>query len=164
MARLGMAKIKFTVVASAMLLSGCATQLTWQRRAGLDHFVGRTQDELVASLGAPDRSWVAGGVAYAGYASRRAALVPGIPGGLQPGTDAPNGPFVAQDGCTTIFRMIGQRVQAWSLQGNSCFVAEAPPVSQFAGNYAGQWGAGHTTGFVTNRRVQEDPTPGRSVV
>lgn len=159
-----MIKFGFILLGSALILSACATQLTWQHRAGLDHFVGRTQDELVAALGPPDRRWAEDGVDYAAYVSRSDERLPGIQGGHQRGTDAPAASFVAQDACMTTFRIIGQRVDAWSLRGDACFIAEEPHVSQYAANYAGEWAPGHTSGFVTNRRVQEDPTPGRSVV
>ena len=47
------ARFGFMVAATAALLSGWATQVAWQRRAGLDHFVGRPRDEFASSLGPP---------------------------------------------------------------------------------------------------------------
>ncbi|HBK05015.1 MAG TPA: hypothetical protein DDZ81_04040 [Acetobacteraceae bacterium] len=117
------------VLLLAAAVAGCTGGLA-ARQAELSQWVGRSETELVAAMGAPNRFYDSGGMKFLTYEDRRTEIIPGTPyfGGF--------GPFGYGDGfgpygggfpptattlvCDTTFTVAGNIVQGFSLRGNAC--------------------------------------------
>jgi hypothetical protein len=114
-------------ILAASLLSGCATELTFRRRASLDFFVGKDRSEVVALLGEPTSISREDGKELLVYDRSVKKWVSGEP-------DARNelfvtlAPWVYDSRCETTFRLAGGRVEAWRLNGNDCRNQPFPPM------------------------------------
>jgi hypothetical protein len=115
-----------------VVLCGCATDLTWRRREGLDYFVGKQSEALTAALGPPTKSWTTGGVVYLAYRYQGDEWLPGEPAERNPYTNQPEGPGVISTNCTTTFRVTVGKISAWSLNGNACREPPYPPVQPYS--------------------------------
>jgi hypothetical protein len=113
-------------------LCGCATTVTWRQRQGLDYFVGKTSEGLLASLGAPTRTWSLMGSHYIAYDYDAKLLVPAEPGARDPNTGFRLRPWVDHRHCSTVFEVQQDRVIAWSLDGDSCRDAPFPRLDSVA--------------------------------
>ena len=108
------------VVMLAGWLGGC-TGLLETRRSELTQWVGRPEIELAAAMGAPNRTYDAGGMKFLTYEERRVEVVPGSYDGFGPfwyGGGFP--PTTTTLVCDTTFTVAGGVVRAFSLRGNAC--------------------------------------------
>lgn len=125
------------VAASALALglSSCAFPTREAFDTQMAAFVGRSEAELVAALGVPDRTHEAGGLRFLEYERRRVVGTPagtagfgrfGWPYGYGFGY---GGTFVDTRECNTTFTLRGGRVERFSRRGNDCraYPGELPP-------------------------------------
>jgi hypothetical protein len=154
-------RVLLGAVAAIGMLSGCATDISWRQRDGLDHFVGQPAQILSASLGPPTTGWSSPDGSFVAYTYDAKQWHPGEPGTRDPYTNQPRGPWIGEATCRTIFKLQAGRVVAWSLKGNACNTAPFPPVGQFAAyglKHPGSSSVQEMTGF------EDDPHTARSVV
>jgi hypothetical protein len=108
-------------IAFTALAAGCANQLA-QRQAELAQWVGKPETNLVGIMGAPTRSYEAGGMKFLTYEDQRVEIVPGSPyygaGPFRYGGGIP--PNAITLVCETTFTIAGGVVRAFSLRGNAC--------------------------------------------
>lgn len=104
---------------AALLLQACETRQGFERRMGV--YVGRTEAELVASLGVPARTYDVGNIRFLQY-ERRRILVDSYPGW---GWRWAGGVDVQALDCATTFEILDGRVATFTSRGNDC-VATAP--------------------------------------
>ena len=102
-----------------VLISGCATELTFRRREALDAFIGKDRATVVAQLGNPTQDGVQAGRELLIYDDNGLRWNPGEPG-TRTGDNIPIGPWVEKTHCSTTFRLSDGHVDAWRLQGNDC--------------------------------------------
>jgi len=114
-------------VALAMLLSGCATELTFRRREALDSFVGRDRAQVITRLGQPTRISQQDGQELLTYDDHELKWMQGEPG-TRNSDNIPIGPWVAKTTCSTTFRLSGGHVDAWRLDGDDCRNPQFPPM------------------------------------
>jgi hypothetical protein len=130
---------------AATLLSGCATYISGQQRAGLDYFVGKPTEALVNGLGPPTHTWQSGDTGYTAYTYKTPVRIPSEPGFIQPGTDAKSTAWIDTDACTATFMSRHGVVQAWRLTDDACRTASMPGLVPFAERYTQAaltpWGA-----------------------
>jgi hypothetical protein len=115
---------RFWLLAVTALAAGCANGLA-ERQAALGVWVGKPETELLGIMGAPTRSYDAGGMTFLTYEDRRLEIVPGAPYpypyGLGPfGYGGGFPPTAATLVCDTTFTVAGGIVRAFSLRGNAC--------------------------------------------
>ena len=122
---------RFGIVLLASALAGCAGGLA-ERQAELRQWIGRSETELVAAMGAPNRTYDSGGMKFLTYEDRRTDVIPGTPffGGFGPfGYDDGFGTFGYGGGfpptvttlvCDTTFAVADHVVRSFSLRGNAC--------------------------------------------
>ncbi|HEY0182894.1 MAG TPA: hypothetical protein VGC09_08820 [Rhodopila sp.] len=118
---------RFHLVVLLGLVAGCTNELA-ARQAQLAQWVGRPETDLVGLMGAPTRTYEAGGMKFLTYDDRRVEIVPGSPY-FVPGPFGP-GPFWYGGGgfpptamtleCNTTFTVAEGVVRAYSLRGNAC--------------------------------------------
>jgi hypothetical protein len=104
---------------SMLLLSGCATELTFRRREALDSFIGKDRAQVVARLGPPSRVTQENGRELLVYDDHELQWMQGEPG-TRNSDNIPIGPWVSNNRCSTTFRLNGAMVDAWRLDGNNC--------------------------------------------
>jgi hypothetical protein len=110
------------VVFATGCLTGCAGGLA-ERQAELTQWVGQPESQLVAALGAPQRTYDDNGMKFLTYEDvHLEQLEPSGPFYFGPGPAAPTGfgGRVAAEVCDTTFTVAGGVVKAFSLQGNGC--------------------------------------------
>jgi hypothetical protein len=103
------------------MLAGCAGELA-ERQAELAHWIGQPETQLVAAMGAPNRSYDSGGIKFLTYEDVYVQ-------------DGPSGPYyfgpdpAALPGysglryttvCDTTFTVANGIVQAFSFRGDGC--------------------------------------------
>jgi hypothetical protein len=142
-------------------LGGCATTVTWRQREGLDYFVGRSNQALLSSLGTPTRAWPLKGSQYIAYDYDRNVWVAGEPGARDPNSGAPLGPWVEHRKCSTVFKLQGDQVIAWSLEGNACRDTPFPNLTPFSST---QIAKAAITGIQSVTQFPDDPFTGSSTV
>jgi len=106
----------------AGLLAGCTDGLA-VRQAQLAQWVGRPETDLVGMMGAPSRSYEAGGMKFLTWEDWRVEIVPGAPYGFGPWPYGYGGGFPPTTQtlvCDTTFTIGGGVVRAFSLRGNAC--------------------------------------------
>ena len=112
---------------AALGLAGCVTKVTLPQRQALDSLVGKSQAALVAEIGKPTAAHATPGGLELGYAYRSITLQADEIG-------APDNPeltlrnharFVTHS-CDTVFRIAGDRVVAWSVNGSDCWQSPYP--------------------------------------
>ena len=111
-----------TVLLLIVLLAGC-TNGAAVRQSELSHWVGRPETELAAAMGAPNRSYDAGGMKFLTYEERRIEIVPGD--GFEPGFGwfgygGGFPPAATTLVCDTTFTVAGGVVRGFSFRGNAC--------------------------------------------
>jgi hypothetical protein len=147
-------------VLATILLSGCATELTFRRREALDHFVGKDRAFVENRLGTPTSVTQQGGSLLLNYAHDEEKWYPG-----QPHSRSTDGgamvPWVADSQCTTTFRLDAGRVDAWKLEGNDCR-AQTFPLA--ASNISGALEATEHEGVDAAANFPHDTYTARSAV
>jgi hypothetical protein len=113
------------ITLASLLLSGCATELTFRRREALDYFVGKDQAFVLARLGPPARTVQSNGAALLVYDQHAEIWVPGTPL-VRNDLGLPINPYVYRATCTTTFRVAAGRVDAWRLDGDNCRASQFP--------------------------------------
>lgn len=100
-----------------LLLQGCATRQGFEARMG--QYVGRPEQDLVASLGVPVRSFQVGNRNFLQYERRHITAEAG------PGWGWRGGVSVETWDCATTFEIVAGRVASFTSRGNDC-IATAP--------------------------------------
>jgi hypothetical protein len=132
-----MKKVAKTVaVASVLALVGCAYPNP-QHVAAMNALVGKSESDVVRTLGVPSRTIDTGGHRYLAYSRSRIETIPGDPG-FGPGWGGWGGwgggwgygywgggwggfpPEIVQRDCETTFDLENGVVQSWSFRGNNC--------------------------------------------
>jgi len=115
-------KLHFRMAVSVLavfVISGCATQITFRRREALDNFVGLDRATVIDKLGAPTRVIAQNNIEFLAYDEHTERWIAG-----RPGTSSPDnrsyGPWVKDSNCSTVFRIAGGKIDAWSVDGNDC--------------------------------------------
>lgn len=106
----------------AGLLAGCVDGVA-NRQAQLSMWVGKPETELVGIMGAPSRTYEAGGMKFLTYEERHVEIVPGTPYYFGPGQFWNGGgfpPTATTLVCDTTFTIGAGVVRAYSLRGNAC--------------------------------------------
>lgn len=110
------------VIGVAIVAAGCTDRLV-QRQSELAQWVGRPETELAGAMGAPSRTYEAGGMKFLTYEDRRIEIVPGSPSYYGAGPFGYGGgfpPTATTLVCATTFSIGGGVVRAFSLRGNAC--------------------------------------------
>jgi hypothetical protein len=109
------------VAVLAGVVGACSGGLA-ARQAELAGWVGKPETALVGTMGAPTRSYEAGGMKFLTYDERRVQIVPGTPfwgpGPYWYGGGFP--PVATTLECDTTFTVADGVVRAFSLRGNAC--------------------------------------------
>ena len=110
--------------AAALALAACQTGPSPQRIAFLNTLIGRSETDLVRTLGVPNRSVETGGHKFLAYRQQDVTVLPGWNAYPYPwwgwgGFGAVSGEVVVNT-CETTFELADSRVLRWSLRGNSC--------------------------------------------
>jgi len=142
-------------------LGGCATNITWRQREGLDFFVAKSDKDLVATLGQPTRSWQLSDAHYVAYDYAANAWVPGEPGVRDAFTGVASGPWIDHRTCSTTFKIQKSNVVAWSLDGNACLDAPYPLVKPYASRAIAN---AEPSGVPALTQFPDDPFTARSSV
>ena len=110
-----------TLPALALLLAGCVDYVP-TRQAELTQFVGKSEAQLVQSIGLPTRIYETGGSKFLAYDQVRTVVDAGSPGwgwgwgwGWFP-------PAVYSYGCETTFQVRDAVVQSFSFYGRGCSI------------------------------------------
>jgi hypothetical protein len=103
------------------LLGGCASGLA-VRQQELTHWVGQPEGDLLAAMGAPNRSYDSGAMKVLTYEETHIEQGPSGPYYFGPGPGAINGfsGRVYSSFCDTTFTITGGVVRAFSLRGDGC--------------------------------------------
>ena len=101
------------------LLGGCADRLA-ERQARLTPLIGRSEAELVRTLGVPTRAYETEGVKYLAYEERRVDIQPFFPAYPYAPPFGFNQPQVVNAVCETTFSISGGVVRIFVLRGNAC--------------------------------------------
>ena len=116
-------------IALLLLLAACDPYALQRREAALTRFVGKTEPELVRSLGVPTRSFETGGRRFLAYDEGSVDIVSPLEPWRPPGFGwggfgwGYGGGFPAQAVqllCETTFEVAAGRVIGFSLRGNAC--------------------------------------------
>ncbi len=110
----------------ALAAAGCATGPTLEQR--LLPFVGRSEGDLVAALGVPERTYEVEGRKFLTFEDRRSYIVAGSYPPLYPGYGYGRfgyGPLFTPPGyvvrtCEITFAVRGGRVESFSFRGDGC--------------------------------------------
>jgi hypothetical protein len=146
---------------ATVAIGGCSTTVTWRQREGLDYFVGKTDQSLLGSLGAPTRVWSQQRTRYISYDYEAHLWIPGEPGLRDPNSGVPLGPWVDHRKCSTVFELQNAKVIAWSLDGDACRDAPFPWVKPFA---LSQMVKAEGAGIQSVTQFPDDPFTGSSTV
>jgi hypothetical protein len=103
------------------MLAGCTGELA-ERQAELAHWVGQPEAQLVAAMGAPNRSYDSGGMKFLTYEDVYVQEGPTGPYYFGPGPAAPTGFSGVRYTtiCDTTFTVADGVVKAFSFRGNGC--------------------------------------------
>ncbi len=109
------------VVLGVGLLAGCSNGLA-VRQAELTHWVGQPETDLLAAMGAPNRSYDSGTLKFLTYEELHFEQGPGGPYYFGPGPAAINGfgGRITASVCDTTFTVASGVVRAFSLRGDGC--------------------------------------------
>lgn len=110
------------VLLLAGALTGCTSGIA-ERQVELTQWVGRPEIELVAAMGAPNRTYQTGGMKFLTYEDKRVEVVSGMPyfEGYGPfGYEGEFPPTTTTLVCDTTFSVSGNVVRGFSLRGNDC--------------------------------------------
>ena len=122
---------KIMSVAAVLALAGCAYPNA-QHVAAMNALVGKSETDVVKTLGVPSRAIETGGHKYLAYSRSKIETIPGDYG-FGPGWGWGWGhwgggwggwggfpPEIVQRDCETTFDMVNGVVQSWSFRGNDC--------------------------------------------
>jgi hypothetical protein len=109
------------MVVLTMPLIGCGGGLA-TRQAELTHWVGQPESDLLAAMGAPNRSYDSGAMKFLTYEETHIDQGPSGPYYFGPGPAAINGfgGRIYSSFCDTTFTVTGGVVRAFSLRGDGC--------------------------------------------
>ncbi len=112
---------------SLLLLLGCRSERQFQQAA--ESWIGRSEGELIQSLGVPDRSHKYGASTYLEYHYGSSVEMPGLPPAYTatvigdsiyvdsiPGSPA----YTVSEHCALTFQMRAGKVYDYSYRGNGC--------------------------------------------
>jgi hypothetical protein len=114
-------------LAAMLALAGCVYPNP-QHVSAMNALVGKSETDLVHTLGVPSRTYETGGHKFLAYSRSKLETIPGDPGfGPWGGWGWGGGfgwggfpPEIVQRDCETTFDLLGGVVQAWSFRGNDC--------------------------------------------
>ena len=112
--------IKRALPALALLVAGCANYVP-TRQAELSQFVGKSETQLVQTIGLPTQTYQTGDAKFLAYSQQYVDVDPGWGwgwGGWGWGAAFP--PSVYSYDCDTTFQLRGDVVQNFSFKGNGC--------------------------------------------
>jgi hypothetical protein len=105
-----------------LVVAACATEPPLAVR--LQPLVGKTEAELVQTLGVPNATYVAGGDRFLQYEDQTSTIYPGDPywGGRYRRFGGPiySPPLVVTRTCAITFALRDQRVASFTFRGNGC--------------------------------------------
>lgn len=119
--------MKTVIALVALLVAGCATQKGYEEI--LNTWINQPESDLVASWGAPDATYEAGGDKFLTYSNSRSGYVPAVQPNYQTtviGNTAYTNAIGGVPGhsymisCKTTFRVRNGAVRSWSHEGNGC--------------------------------------------
>lgn len=112
-------RIAYVLLAALPILAGCATRQGFEQR--MSAYIGRSEGDLVASLGVPLRTFESGNRRFLQFERRRvtADSMPGWGWGWGSAVE------VQSWDCSVTFEVAGGRVESFTSRGNDC-VATAP--------------------------------------
>ena len=107
------------VLLAALMLAGCVNELA-QRQAFLATLIGKSETDLVRTMGVPTGSFETGGHRFLAYLEVWTDYYPATPGpwGWYWGGGFPA--EVIQRACNTTFELNDGRVIGYTLRGNGC--------------------------------------------
>lgn len=113
--------------AAIATLAGCATREGFEARQAT--LVGRSEADLVATLGVPARVYEAEGRRFLQYEDRRIISYPGSVGfgygfGYRHFGHGGFGPSIETRACDVTYELRGGRVIGFAARGNACVAAE----------------------------------------
>ena len=120
-------------LACALGLGACAYPNP-QHVAALNALVGKSEADLVRTLGVPNRTYDTGGHRFLAFSRSKLETIPGDPGFGPWGGGFWGGPYwgggwggwggfppeIVQRDCETTFDLLNGTVQTWTLRGNDC--------------------------------------------
>ncbi len=116
---------RFGALLPALFLAACAQGPTLDQR--LSTFIGRSEGDLVSTLGVPVRTYEAEGRRFLQFEQRRSVAIAGAP--YYPGPYhspwgprwyAPAPPSYAVVGCDITFALRDGRVESFTFRGEGC--------------------------------------------
>jgi hypothetical protein len=113
---------RLCLLLGTIALAACTNGLA-ERQAELAMWVGKPETDLLGIMGAPTRSYDAGGMKFLTYEDRRVEIVPSSPYYFGPGPFLYGGgfpPTATTLVCDTTFTVAQGVVRAFSLRGNAC--------------------------------------------
>ena len=146
---------------ASVLLSGCATELTFRRREALDYFVGKDRSSVIAALGQPAHVSQQNGMETLSYESHVQRWFPGDTALGRSSVGEPLGPWVEDARCSTIFRLQAGQVNGWALDGNDCGSVDFPTLEM---TMSGALAEASTRGVNRVATFAHNPFTARSVV
>jgi hypothetical protein len=160
--RFGYSGLAF-LTSSALLLSGCSTQIDWPRRQALDSLVGQSQGEVIDALGPATRSVRDGPVNFLAYDYHHVEFVPGQHGQQESYLEDLwlRTPSLIAGHCSTTFKLIDDKVVGWSLDGNNCSLATYPLLGHLKQQVLAKL---QPAGVTATTDFPADPNTGSSVV
>ena len=119
--------VRVWTAAAILGVCGCGNRLA-ERQAALAPLVGRSEADLVRSLGVPQRTFDADGHRFLAYVDTQTAVIPGTYGPPPWGFWGPGSawalgatpPQVIESVCETTFEIFGAKVIGFSLHGGGC--------------------------------------------
>jgi hypothetical protein len=124
-----------TLAVGCVLALGACAYPNPQHVAELNALVGKSETDLVRTLGVPSRTYDTGGHRFLAYSKSKLETIPGTPGfgpwwggGYWGGGYWGGGwggwggfpPEIVQRDCETTFDLLNGTVQSWKLRGNDC--------------------------------------------
>ena len=125
--------LRTVALACALALGACAYPNP-QHVAAMNALVGKSEADLVRTLGVPSRTYDTGGHRFLAFSRSKLETIPGDPGFGPWGGGFWVGPYwgggwggwggfppeIVQRDCETTFDLLSGTVQSWNFRGNDC--------------------------------------------
>ena len=125
--------LRTVALACALALGACAYPNP-QHVAAMNALVGKSEADLVRTLGVPSRTYDTGGHRFLAFSRSKLETIPGDPGFGPWGGGFWGGPYwgggwggwggfppeIVQRDCETTFDLLSGTVQSWNFRGNDC--------------------------------------------